>query len=58
MTAQQVVSDVFDGREIGRGMFGSHPAFVVSEKAVHQPVHAFDGPMAADDVTELVGLVG
>lgn len=56
MTPQQVVSDVFDGGEIGRGMFGSDTAFVVCEEAVHQPVHAFDGPMAPDDVTELVGL--
>jgi hypothetical protein len=31
MTAQQVVGDVFDGGEIGRGVFGSDPAFVVSE---------------------------
>ena len=47
-----------NGGEIGRGMFGSDPAFVVSEEAVHQPVHALDGPVATDDSAELVGLVG
>ena len=58
MTAQEVVGHVFDGCEIGRGMFGSDPALVVPEQAVHQPVHALDRPMTTDGVTEFVGLVG
>ncbi len=49
MPAQQVVGDEFDGDEVCRCMFGAHPAFIVAEGHVHQPMHTFDGPMAPHD---------
>ncbi|MER8772979.1 hypothetical protein NKH63_30525 [Mesorhizobium sp. M0960] len=58
VAAQQIVSDVSDGGEIGRSMVCSHPAFIVAEDAIHQPMQAFRPPMAAHDVTEFVGRVG
>ena len=57
MTAQQVERHMFDGGEVGGGMLGADPALVVSEDAVHQPVHAFDRPVMADDLGELVGAI-
>jgi hypothetical protein len=56
MPAQQFVGDMFDGDEVCRCMFGAHPAFIVAEAHVHQPMHAFDGPMAPHGIGELVGL--
>jgi hypothetical protein len=37
-SADQVVSHVFDGGEIGRRMVGAQPAFVVAENHIHNPV--------------------
>jgi hypothetical protein len=37
-SADQVVSHVFDGGEIGRSMVGAQPAFVVTENHIHNPV--------------------
>lgn len=58
MSAQQVKRDVFDGSEVGGGMLGSDPAFVVFEDAVHQSMHALDGPVTPDGEAEPVGLLG
>jgi hypothetical protein len=54
--ADQVESDVFDGGEVGRGVFGSEPAFVIFEDHVHDPMETvLDRPMVADHRSHLVG---
>ena len=40
---------VFHGGEIGWSVLGADAAFVIPEDHVHDPVHAFHRPMAADD---------
>jgi hypothetical protein len=48
--AQQVLGDVFDGGEIGRGMVGSDAALVVAKDHVHHPMQTvFNCPVAAHD---------
>src|SRR3954462_7483183 len=44
---------MLDGREVGGGVIGSAAAFVIAEDHVHDPVHAFDRPVGADDRSEL-----
>ena len=47
---------VFQGGEIGWRVIGAEAALIVAEHHVHPPIQAvFDGPMAADDGTDLVG---
>ncbi|MEQ1409598.1 hypothetical protein ABK249_32350, partial [Neorhizobium sp. Rsf11] len=36
--SQQIGCDMFDGGEVGRGVFGSDAAFVVAEDHVQHPV--------------------
>lgn len=53
-SSQQVVRHVLDGREVGGGVIGSHPAFIIAEDHVHDPVQAIlHCPMASDDQAEL-----
>lgn len=48
--SDQVVGHVFEYCEISRGVFGSNPAFVVSEDHVQDPVETiFNSPVAPDD---------
>ena len=48
--ADDVVSHMLDGGEVGGDMVGSDPALVIAEDHVHDPVQAvLDGPVAADD---------
>ena len=48
--SDQVVSHVFDGGEVGGGVFGADAAFVIAEDHVHDPVQTvFHRPMTADD---------
>src|SRR4051794_26156818 len=45
--ADQVVSHMLDGCEVGGGVLGADAAFVIAEHHVHDPVHAFDCPVGA-----------
>jgi hypothetical protein len=46
---------VLDGGEIGGSVIGSNPALVVAKDHVHDPVHAFDRPVVADDGSKAAG---
>ena len=51
--ADQIVSHVAEGGEVGGRMFGADSAFVVAEDHIHDPMEAvLDRPMAADDGAE------
>ena len=55
-SSDEVEGDVLYGGEIGWGMIGSDPAFVVAEDHIHDPMEAvFDGPMVADDWADRMG---
>src|SRR5271166_1720712 len=52
---EQVVSHVFKGGEISRGVIGPDAALVIAEDHIHDPVQAvLDGPVAAHDRPEEV----
>lgn len=47
---------MLNDREVGRGVVGSQPGFIVAEDHVHDPMEAvLDGPVAADDRPQQVG---
>jgi hypothetical protein len=47
------VGHVFHGGEIGGSVIGANAALVIPEDHVHDLVHAFHRPMAADDRPQL-----
>src|SRR6478672_8078542 len=54
-TADQVVCNVADNREVGRSIVGSHPALVIAEGHVHDPVKSIlDAPVIANSRPDLV----
>jgi hypothetical protein len=47
---------VLYGGEVGRGVVGAHPAFIIAEDHIHDPMQAiFDSPMISNDKAELRG---
>ena len=47
---------MLDCREVGRSVFGSDPAFVITEDHIENPVQTIlDGPVITDDAPDLVG---